>query len=685
MVKVLSRNLFLIIFGFLPSISVVAQEAEEVLIPEILITGAPLNRSVSETAQSVTVLSGADLRREQQNNIGETLSKQPGVTNASFGQNVGRPVIRGLQGARVGVLNNNMTSWDASSVSQDHAVPTEPFFLDQVEVLRGPATLIYGSGSIGGVVNMVSNAIPSEVPEDGFNGKATVQGDTAADEGFGAASLDFGQGSFAGNISGFYRRADDYEIPGSAELFPDEDEEESTGELENSFIDNDGGSIGGSWIGDRWRAGLSFNDYNSNYGIPGGHGHEEGEEEHGHEEEEEEHGHEEGEEEEEIVTIDLENQRYDGLLVGDNPFNGFQKLKLNLSYTDYEHTEFEGEETGTVFEIDTTDSRLELEHNQIGKWVGAFGAQYTDRDFSAVGEEAFVPPSTTETGALFWVESAQFDRWRLDLGARYEKVDIESEGMDRDFNPFSFSTSAVIDVTESSNLILTFANAERAPNDAELFSDGPHVATQTFEIGDSDLDIETNRHYEIAYRMNQGPVSGKIAVYYDDFEDYIFLAGTGREEDGLPVRTWSQQDAEFAGGELELRWDLGDKPSGNWQIFGFYDRVDADLDDGSNVPLIPPQRFGLGIDWIRNQWKGNVTWIHADDHTDTANFETTTPEYDQVDAELTYKWSRPDFDLNFFFKGQNLLDEDIRYSTSFLKDQAPQIGRNFILGVRVDF
>jgi len=673
-----SRTLTVAFFATVLPISVSAQDSEQVLLLDnIKVTATPFSRSVSETAQSTTVLNGAALEREQHNSIGETLTRQPGVNNASFGGNVGRPVIRGFQGARVGVLNNNMSSADASSLSQDHAVPTEPFLLDQVEVLRGPATLMYGSGSIGGVVNMVSGAIPLEVPENGFDGQALLRGDSAANERFGATRLNFGSGSFAANVSAFYRRTDDYDIPGRAELFPEDGDEEPTGVLENSFVDNEGGSIGGSWIGDRWRAGLSYSLYDSDYGIPGAHAH--------HEEEEEHEGEEHGEEEEELVTIGLENRRMDGVLVGDDPFVGMQKLKLNIAYTDYEHTEFEGEEVGTVFEIDTTDGRLELQHNPIGAWIGTFGGQYTDRDFSALGEEAFVPPSVTKTGALFWVESAEFDRWRLDLGARYESTETETDALKRDFEPFSFSASAVLNLTESSHLVLTFADAERAPNDAELFSDGPHIATQTFEIGDPSLETETNRHYEIGYRVNHGNVSGSIAVYYDDFEDYIFLAGTGREEDDLPVRQWSQQGAEFTGGEIEARWNFAENSSGRWELFGFYDQVNAEFADGSNVPLIPPQRFGLGIDWERDGWDGNVTWIRADDHTDAADFETSTPGYDLLNAERSYTYVSSNNDITFYLKGQNLLDEDVRNSTSFLKDQAPQSGRNFIIGGRITF
>jgi len=676
------------------------------VLEEIVVTATPLPRNVVEMSQSATVLSNEALARELNNNIGDTLARLPGLSNASFGQNVGRPVIRGMQGVRVGVLNDNMTSSDASAISQDHAVPTEPFLADQMEVLRGPATLIYGSGSIGGVVNTVTNVIPMEVPEDGIEGRAMTQFDSAADQKFGAGRIDFGSGSFAVHANGFYRRTDDYDIPGAADLYDDNHDEdhdehgegEVFGVLENSFLDNDGGAVGASWIGESWTAGMSYTIYDSNYGIPGAHGHEHGEEEEG-EHEEEHQG-----EEEEVVTIDLDSRRYDALVVGQNPFAGFERLKFNLAVTDYTHTEFEGAETGTVFDSETTDARLELRHNPSGRWTGAFGGQWTDRDFSALGEEAFVPPSTTDSWALFWVESAEFDNWRLDLGIRYEDVSIDSfltehhheeegehedempEAASRGFSPLSFSASAVWHANDFSHFAFTFASAERAPNDAELFSNGPHLATQTFEVGDPNLVEETNRHYEISWRAHGGPVTGSISLYYNDFDDYIYEADTGEIENGLPIRLWSQQDAKFTGGEAEIRWDLGDNVAGHWQVFGFYDLVDAELADGSNVPRIPPQRLGLGVDWDRMAWAGNVTWIHADDHTDTAEFETATPGYDLLDAELSYQFILGDkTGVELYLKGKNLLDEDIRNSTSFLKDQAPQIGRNFILGARFDF
>lgn len=680
---------------------------------EIIVTATPLGRDVVELSQSATVLSGDALAREATSTLGETLARLPGLSNASFGENVGRPVIRGLQGNRVGVLNDGMNSFDASSVSQDHAVPTEPFIADQIEVLRGPTTLLYGSGAIGGVVNVVTKTIPEELPEDGLSGRVMLQGDTAADQRMGAARLDLGAGNLAFHANGFVRRSDDYEIPGMAELENDgdhedhEEEEEVTGLLENSFLDNEGGAIGGAWIGDSWRVGLSWTDYESDYGIPGGHAHE-------HEEDDDDHGdeaHEEEGEEEEIVTIALKSSRLDAVLHGRDPFPGFTELDLKIADTNYTHTEFEGDEIGTVFDSDSLDLRAELTHSPWGAFSGTLGAQWSDNDFSAIGEEAFVPPSTTDTVGLFWVESAAFGDWQFDFGLRWEDTTVDSvlishehdedhgeedhdeeheegapEAARRSFSPFSASLGAIWHVNERSHLAFNISRAERAPSAAELFSNGPHIATQTFELGDPDLSKESNTHYEASWRLHEGQLTGSVTVYVDDFDGFIYQANTGEEEDGFPVRVWSQQDAKFTGGEIELRWDLGRNATGHWQLFGFYDRVRAELNDGSNVPRIPPQRIGLGMDWDRGPWAGNLTWINADAHNRTADFETPTPGYDLLNADLSFYLPISDaFDLEFFLQGRNLLDEDIRNSTSFLKDQAPQIGRNFVFGVRSTF
>jgi len=690
-------------------------EHEDHDLEEVIVQVTPLDRDLMELSQSATVLAGEDLRREVSNNIGETLTRQAGMANASFGQNVGRPVIRGLQGQRVGMLLNNMSVSDASAVSQDHAVSMEPFLADQVEILRGPATLLYGSGSIGGVVNIVTHTIPQEIPENGFEGRVLGQVDSAADQRFAAGRVDFGGSSFAFHADGFYRRTDDYEIPGRAELYPEEDhddhdehdeheEESESGILENSFLDNEGGSLGASWIGERWRAGLSWTAYNSDYGIPGAHHHHEEEGHEDHDDEHDEHD-EHDEEEEKFVTVGLESRRWDAEVVGTNPFAGFEQFKFRFANTDYTHTEFEGDEIGTVFDSDTDDFRLELRHNQWGRLSGAFGLQYTEVDFNAEGAEAFVPPSNTETGALFWVESVEFDAWQLDLGLRYEDIDVtalellshphndeeeeeehEEGSAERSFNPFSISAGAIWHITDSGHLTFNISRAERAPTAQELYSFGPHIASQTFEIGDSTLRAENNTHIEAGYRVHGERLSASFILYADWFDDFIYQQNTGEEEDGFPVRLWDQQDADFVGAEVEIRYDIGHYNSGHWWVFGLFDTVKGELDDGQNVPLIPPTRVGLGLDWHYGDWTANLTWIHADDHSEVADYETPTPGYNLLNADLTWKLpfaERSTWEL--FLRGRNLLNEDIRNSTSYLKDQAPQIGRNVVFGLRGAF
>ena len=646
---------------------------------EVVVTANPLGRGSTDLSQSATVLQGETLRRQLANTLGETLARVPGLSNASFGENVGRPVIRGLQGTRVGVLSNSMAVSDASSVSQDHAVSVEPFLIDQVEVLRGPSTLLYGSGAIGGVVNMVSPSIPQAVPENGYSGRAIAQTNTAANEEFAAGRLDLGTDAFAFHADGFHRRTDDYEIPDGADLYPDEDapqEDDDSGVLENSYLDNEGATAGGSWIGEQWRFGASYTDYKSDYGIPGA------------EEEIPEDG---GEPELVFVNIELQSKRTEAELVGSDPFRGFEQFKVRFADTNYEHTEFEGAEVGTVFNSDTKNTRVELKHSPWGVWQGVFGLQYTDLDFSAVGAEAFVPGSTTETGAVFWIERAEFNAWQFDVGLRYDDVEtkvpttlVAGEGAvgpraNAEFNPFSASTGTIYHLNENIDLTFTVAHAERAPGVDELFANGPHVATQVFEVGDASLDNETSLHVEGGVRVESGGWTGSATVYSDTFNDYIYQSSTGLEEDGLPVLFWSQQDADFIGAEAELRYDFEPNASGHWQVFGFGDIVDAELADNTDVPLLPPKRVGLGLDWDSQGLAANVLWIHAYKQDNIAPFETPTPGYDLLNAELTYTVpTTSQFDWQVYLQGQNLMDEDIRNSTSYLKDFAPQIGRKSV-------
>ncbi len=710
------RGVAIALFGNLLSTTGFAQQApanptakphEHEALEEVRVTANPLNRSSTDLSQSATVLEGAALRQQLANSLGETLARMPGLANASFGENVGRPVIRGLQGTRVGILNNSLAVSDASSVSQDHAVSIEPFLADQIEVLRGPSTLLFGSGAIGGVVNMVSPTIPQELPEEGYSGRVTAQGNTAAEEEFAAGRLDLGQGAFALHLDGFHRRTDDYDIPGAAQLYPEAEHEEDhegeehddgeegeseRGTLSNSFLKSEGATAGFSWIGEQWRTGVAYTEYRSDYGIPGGaHEHAHEEEHEGEEHEGEEHG-------EEDVSIRLRSERTEAELVGRNPLPGFELLKLRFVDTSYTHTEFEGPEVGTAFKSQSDNARLELKHDPWGVWQGVLGIQYTDLDFSAEGAEAFVPPSTTETAGVFWIERGDFDALQVDIGLRYEDIKadvdntmVEGEGATgpsaaADFQPFSTSAGVIWDMNETIAFSGSVSYAERAPGVDELFANGPHIATQVFEVGDSSLQEESSVHIEGGARMKYDRLSGSATLFTDQFNDFIYQSNTGLEEDGLPVLLWSQQDAQFVGAEAELRYDFEPNRSGHWQLFTFGDIVEGELDDNSDAPLQPPRRVALGVDWDLDNFAASLVWIHAYAQNNLAERETRTPGYDLLNAEVVY--TVPGFDQldwQLYLKGQNLLDEDIRNSTSYLKDQAPQIGLNVIFGVRVYF
>ena len=663
--------------GAISAVCATSLWAQSEQLEEVVVTATPLNRDALEMTQATAVLSGDDLLRSLDNSIGETIERIPGVQSAFFGPGVGRPIIRGLEGARVSVLENNIATNDVSSLSADHAVTVEPFLAEQVEVLKGPATLLYGSNGIGGVVNVRTNRVPSRLT-DGVEGAVQLQGDSVSDARFGAASLNYGEGSLGLHADIFYRDREDYDIPGFAEEEPDADEEAVEGILENSFVETSGGSLGLSYLFDGGHAGIAFSRYDNKYGIPGaGHHHEE-EDDHGEEEDDHEH---EGEEEEELVSIDIEQEKVDLNTEIASPFAGFDRLRAFASFNDYQHTEFEGNEVGTQFDTDTFEGRLELLHEPVWGWNGVVGVQYYDRDFSAVGEEAFVPPSETERIGLFLLEEQEFGDVLVELGVRIDDVDTDSvTGVSRSFSPFSASAGMVWHLSDSVHLSGSLSSSERAPVEEELFSDGPHIATQTFEVGDADLDEETSTNAEITLRKHAGAWTGSVTLYRNDFDDFIYLADTGMEEDELPVRVWSQQDADFTGLEAELRYAFTD----SLEMYLMGDTVDAELDDGSNVPRTPPQRFGGGIDWDMERWAVGFDVIRYSSQDDIAAFEDSTDGYTLVGADFAYRFNT-DTRWEIYLRGRNLGDEEARNHTSLLKEGAPLPGRNFIFGIRAQF
>ena len=661
---------------------------EAVDLDRVVVRANPLARTAEDLAQPVEVLTGARLDEAKASSLGETVDGLPGVQSSYFGPGVGRPIVRGLDGARVQVLSDGLGSGDVSTVSVDHAVTIEPFLANQIEVLKGPATLLYGSGAIGGAVNVIDGRVPEEKTRDPVEGRAELRGGTVNDERTAMARLDATSGDIVFHFDALHRETGDYDIPGHAEsehAHEEEHEEElgASGSLPGSAIRTDSAAIGVSWIGERGFIGSAYSLFSTRYGVPG-HAHED---EEGHEED---HGDEEHEEahDEHAVRIVMDQRRSE-LRGGLDALGPFDTLRIKLANTGYTHTEFEGDEVGTVFDNDAIEGRLELVHVPLAGWNGAVGAQWGKRDFVAVGEEAFVPGSSTRDAGVFWIGERQLrEDLKLELGARYDsnRIDVDGSAPDRDFDTASASAAVKWDIDEALHVSFGLDRAQRAPTAEELYSDGVHVATQSVELGDLALDVETANRAELGLHWHGGRVSLDAAVYAVRFDDFIYLAETGNELEGLPVRQWTQADARFTGIEAEAEIELLENDSGAWNLRVFGDRVRAELEDGGHLPRIAPARLGGELRWEGGAWRASLAATRTMRQDEVAPGETETPGYTLVDAHVA--WHR-DTDAGnaweIFVDGSNLLDEEARPHTSFLKDLAPMPGRGFAFGIRAFF
>ncbi len=692
---------------------------EATRLDRIEVTASPLGGTAEELSRPVEVLAGEQLDAAKSNSLGETVNRLPGVHSSYFGPGVGRPIIRGQDGARVQVLSGGLSSMDVSTVSIDHAVTIEPFLADQIEVLKGPATLLYGSGAIGGAVNVVDGRIPEEALTTPISGRAELRGATVNDERSGMLRLDAGlTDHLVLHVDGMHRHGNDYQIPGFAESAehlaeegetpdPDEHEPATRGILENSSLGTNSGAIGLSWVGESGFLGASLSGFDTHYGIPG-HAHAHEHEEEG-EHEEEEH------EEEALVRIDMKQTR--GEIKGgiDAPFAGLESLKFDIGRTNYEHVELEGDEVGTRFENTGTEGRIEAVHEAIGAWRGAFGLQFGRRDFEAIGEEAFVPPTQSRDWGLFVLEQADYGPWKLELGARHDRNEIDVEPgilaeKDTDVGTTSLSGALRWEPNETWHLSLGLDRAQRAPTAEELYSNGEHVATQSFEIGDAGLDKETAQRIEFGAHLHTGPLRVKAAVYQTRFDDFIYLADSGLEEHELPIRLWSQADATFRGFEAEATLHFDDTATGDWELRAFGDYVRAELDgDGTRqvpfllshgdhvhemeatvsqtgpLPRIAPARLGASVGWELSGWRASVGAVRYDKQDRVAANERPSDGYTLVDAHLAYHWDTTNVGWEVFLDGSNLTDEEARPHTSFLRDLAPLPGRSLAFGIRAFF
>ncbi len=658
------------IFATFPIVSW-AQAAEPAL------TVTPLDADPAAISRPASVLRGDELRRRQSSSIGETLEHEPGVQSSGMGPGTSRPVIRGMDAPRVRVLDNGMGSMDLSTISPDHRPMVETLGATQVEVLRGPATLLYGGGAIGGLVNVVTKRIPVD-RMTGFEGAAEMRVGGAERQTTGLVDLNGGNGALSWHADAFNRHTHDYKIKGAQIL---NNPASPVGVVRNSAVDANGMNLGATMFGSRGSVGVGVSTLASVYGIPGPDG----------------------------ARIDMRQNRYD--LQGElfDPMPGFTKAKLRLARSQYAHDEIEATgEVGTLFRNNQTESRLELTHAPIGNLRGVVGYSNYSQRFSAVGAEAVLPPTKGTGSAIFVVEEYTLGPVRLDFGARADKEKrqpVAASGFaDRSFSLGTYSAGVVWNFTSGYNSGVSFTRAQRAPAIEELYSNGPHAGTSTFEIGDRTLQRETSRNLDFSLRKTAGEWRWKASVYSNRIKNYIYAQRQDVDGDGvfnaqldrvddtgaadpageLFLANFRQAEARFKGFEGEIRYQPA-KGGFGARVFG--DTARGTLIGVSNIPRMSPTRLGIEATYGVGAWSGFASLLHVYRQGRIAvDQETATAGYNRVDAGVTYRIKHSGTSTtSLFVQGNNLLNKDIRVHTSFLKDFAPQAGRSIFAGLRSNF
>ncbi|BBK32883.1 iron complex outermembrane receptor protein [Stella humosa] len=671
-----------------PAMAQTLVEGGAVNLGSILVT-APLGQSRSDIVEGTTLLEGDALDRRRALTIGETLRGTPGVASSGYAEGASRPVIRGQSGPRVRVLQNGLDTFDASNVSPDHAVAAPMAGVERVEVLRGPATLLYGSSAVGGLVNVIDGRIPERRPKGGLAGTARFEYGTGAHDltGFGAVDAALGR-NLVLHAEGFAQNSSDYAIPGFAN---DEARERGVkGRVENSFVRTRGGSAGASYIGDWGYAGLSIARFASKYGIPsGGHVHADEGEDHDHEHEHDhEHDHEHAEEAPERVTIDLRQTRYDAKFGLTRPFSGVEEVRGRVGYADYRHKELEDGVAGTVFKNRSWEGRLEAEHAPIGGLKGVAGIQGGRRDFRAIGDEAFVPPTVTDSYAAFLLEKYELGPWLFTAGGRLEHTRVEAAalGSERNFTGANLALGATYRLGDGWQVGASLSRTERAPSAEELFANGPHLATSSFEIGDPTLGKETAWTAELSLRRRRGDVTGGINLFASRYQNFIFGDFTGSSVDGLDVLRYRQTDADFRGFELEAGWTVLRRDGLVLSLDGQLDFVWAEnRSSGDPLPRIPPVSYTVGANADLGQLtlRGEVQGALRQGRN--APNETDTGGYAFLNVSMSWR-PLPDNDaFTLQLQGRNLTDAEGRNHVSLLKDVAPMRGREVRLVGQVQF
>ena len=655
-----------------------AADAPVTTLAPVVVTGNPLR--TGDIAVPVTTLSGDALVLRRGSTLGETLDQLPGVSASYFGPNASRPIIRGQDGDRIRVLSNSGASFDASSLSNDHATAIDPLVIERIEVLRGPAALLYGGSATGGVVNTIDNRIPRQAV-GAPTGTAELRFGGAASERGASALVEAGSSGFALHGDSFWRQTDDLKVPEFDRPVALGTQRRST--LVNSASRADGGAIGASWVGRSGYLGAAVDTYRNTYGTVA----------------------------EEDVIIRMVRDKFS--LAGEwrDPGGPLKTVRGQAHFTDYQHQEIEGSgAVATTFKNRGSDTRFEAEHMPLtlagGSLAGVLGVQTENTRFSALGDEAFVPGTHTAQTAGFIYEELALGAGKLTFGGRAERTRVDSAGDDagapapkfgpaqsRTFNTANAAIGGLLNIGPQWQLSANLAYTQRAPTFYELYANGVHVATAAYERGNAANAKETGRNLDLALQWKQGDNRLRVGAFESRFSNYIALLRTQEPDhvdaagNTFPIYAFTGVQARFSGFELEGAWRALAGAS-TLDLDGKLDLVRAtNQSSGEPLPRIAPRRLTLGANGATGPWSGRIEVVNAAPQSRVPADDVATEGYTLVNLSGSYRVRIGDADALLFAKLANVGDR-LAYNAATIatvRPLAPLAGRSLALGVRVSF
>ncbi len=648
-----------------------AEQTTNIDLPTISVTGNPLGVASDALVVPVSILSGRELSLKRESTLGDTLNGIPGVAATHFGPNASRPVIRGLDAERVRIMQNGVGVLDASSLSFDHAVTIDPLVIEQIDVVRGPAALLYGGSAVGGVVNAIDHRIPTE-SVTGVIGRAEARVGGPDSQNNLASVVDVGNGKIAIHADAYTRKTSDLNIPGFAVSSRKNQADpsilrENHGKLVNSSASADGGALGASLTFDNGYIGASYSDFNSNYGTVA----------------------------EAAVRADMKSQRWDLASEFKDLGNIINRVKARMAYTDYQHQEIEGGTVGTTFKNNGVEGSVELGHAKFSSIEGVVGFQFQNTRFEALGIEAFVPPVQTQNHAIYVYEEMPLNIWNLEklklsFGGRAEHTTLDANPWAKlptaqaaSFNAYSYALGGLYTLNSNWSLASNLSHNERAPSYFELYADGAHLATGQYEVGNANFNKERSNGLDAQIRWKDAKNSFNFGAYYTRFSRFLGLLDTGNidVDTSLPIAQFSTFAASFKGLEAEGKFNLVDNL--DLKLRGDYVRA-SNLDNSQALPRITPLRLGAGLHYQKNALGARIDMLHAFKQNRMAENELATDGYTDVSALVTYKLPVK-LNMELFAKANNLLNQEIREHSSFLKDLSPAGERSVLIGMRADF